>query len=40
LFNMLFAFFLSLVCLTAIHDTDRGCDPVLSSVDAKGLRLF
>jgi hypothetical protein len=25
LFNMLFAFFLSLVCLTAIHDTDRGC---------------
>src|SRR5256885_12795710 len=24
LFNMLFAFFLSLVCLTAIHDTDRG----------------
>jgi hypothetical protein len=27
LFNMLFAFFLSLVCLTAIHDTDRGYDP-------------
>src|SRR5205085_2004452 len=24
LFNMLFAFLLSLVCLTAIHDTDRG----------------
>src|SRR6476619_1597884 len=28
LFNMLFAFFLSLVCLTAIHDTDRGCADV------------
>jgi len=32
---MLFAFFLSLVCLTAIHDTDRGCGAVLSTVDAK-----
>jgi hypothetical protein len=31
---MLFAFFLSLVCLTAIHDTDRGCGGVLSSVNA------
>jgi hypothetical protein len=31
---MLFLSFLSLVCLTAIHDTDRGCGPVLSSVDA------
>jgi len=33
---MLFAFFLSLVCLTAIHDTDRGCVAVYSSVNAKG----
>src|SRR5215212_12013181 len=29
LFNMLFAFYLSLVCLTAIHDTDRGCEACL-----------
>jgi hypothetical protein len=37
---MLFAFFLSLVCLTAIHDTDRGCAAFKSSVDAKTLAFM
>src|SRR6476619_6965701 len=40
LFNMLFAFLLSLVCLTAIHDTDRGLDAFKSSVNANGRGIY
>jgi hypothetical protein len=36
LFNMLFAFFLSLVCLTAIHDTDRGCGALKALLVPRG----
>jgi hypothetical protein len=37
---MLFAFFLSFVCLTAIHDTDRGFDAFKSSVNANGRAFY